>query len=142
MTTERFRILSRRVINRIDSMNKTVPYRKAVYSASGLKTANLTYKNIAPVIEKEDYLTKNYRKNLALDSFLIFTDLGFKVSFFITSLMLLFTIFVGIYSLAFKIFKNPVPGWASTILLLSISNFFTFLILTVILKYLPILVQF
>ncbi len=28
MRTERFRILSRRVINRISSMNKTVPYRK------------------------------------------------------------------------------------------------------------------
>ena len=32
MRTESFRILSRRVINRISSMNKTVPYRKALYA--------------------------------------------------------------------------------------------------------------
>lgn len=36
MQTERFRILSRRAINRVESMNKTVPYRKAVYKNSGL----------------------------------------------------------------------------------------------------------
>ena len=41
MRTESFRILSRRVINRISSMNKTIPYRKAIYANCGLKTDNL-----------------------------------------------------------------------------------------------------
>lgn len=40
MSTESFRVLSRRVLNRIDSMNKTIPYRKAVYANCGLKTDN------------------------------------------------------------------------------------------------------
>ena len=43
MITESFRILSRRVINRISSMNKTVPYRKAIYANCGLKTDHIRY---------------------------------------------------------------------------------------------------
>ena len=54
MQTESFRILSRRVINRVSSMNKTVPYRKAIYANCGLKTSNEVY----TAVEK----TKN-RKN-------------------------------------------------------------------------------
>ena len=44
MSTESFRILSRRVLNRISSMNKTVPYRKAIYANCGLKTDHLRYR--------------------------------------------------------------------------------------------------
>lgn len=43
MRTESFRILSRRVLNRIAHMNKTIPYRKAVYAYSGLKTEHMVY---------------------------------------------------------------------------------------------------
>lgn len=141
MTTERFRVLSRRVINRISAMNKTMPYRKPVYAACGLKTTNLTYKVTSNISEKKDSFTKKYRKALAEDSFIIFTDLGYRVSVLITSLMLIFTVGVGIYSLIFKFLKNPVPGWTSTILFLSVSMFFVFMVLTIVLKYLQILVN-
>lgn len=141
MTTERFRILSRRVINRISAMNKTMPYRKPVYAACGLKSANLIYKVTANIREKEDSFIKNYRKLLAEDSFIIFTDLGYRISRMITSFLLFFTVGVGIYSFIYKIIRNPVPGWTSTILFLSVSMFFMFMILTIILKYLQILVN-
>lgn len=141
MTTERFRILSRRVINRISAMNKTMPYRKPVYAACGLKSANLVYTVTANIKEKEDSFIKNYRKLLAEDSFIIFTDLGYRVSRMITSFLLFFTLGVGIYSFIYKIIRDPVPGWTSTILFLSVSMFFMFMILTIILKYLQILVN-
>ena len=129
------------MINRISAMNKTMPYRKPIYAACGLKTVNLTYKVISKISEKEDIFTKKYRKSLAADSFIIFTDLGYRVSMLITSLMLLFTVAVGVYSLVFHFLKNPVPGWTSTILFLSVSMFFVFMILTIVLKYLQILVN-
>lgn len=141
MTTERFRILSRRVINRISAMNKTMPYRKPVYAACGLKTTNLVYKVTANIKDTEDSFTRKYRKTLAEDSFIIFTDLGYRVSMLITSVMLVFTVGVGVYSLVFKFLRNPVPGWTSTILFLSVSMFFVFMILTIVLKYLQILVN-
>lgn len=141
MTTERFRILSRRVINRISAMNKAMPYRKPVYAACGLKTTNIVYRVTSNIKEREDSFTKNYRKTLAEDSFIIFTDLGYRLSVMITSVMLFFSVGVGIYSIVFKFLRNPVPGWTSTILFLSVSMFFVFMILTIVLKYLQILVN-
>ena len=43
MSTESFRVLSRRVINRIADMNRNVPYRKVIYASSGLKIDNIKY---------------------------------------------------------------------------------------------------
>jgi dolichol-phosphate mannosyltransferase len=141
MTTERFRILSRRVINRVSAMNKTMPYRKPVYAACGLKTASLSYAITSNIREKEDTFVRRYRKSLAVDSLIIFTDLGYRVSMLITSAMLFFSIAVGMYSFAFYSLKNPVPGWTSTILFLSVSMFFIFMVLTIVIKYLQILVN-
>ncbi|MBP5158378.1 MAG: glycosyltransferase [Treponema sp.] len=141
MTTERFRILSRRVINRVQAMNKAMPYRKPVYAACGLKTASLSYRIVRKIRERDDSFTRSYRKSLAVDSLIIFTDLGYRVSMLITGAMLVFSIAVGVYSFAFYALRNPVPGWTSTILFLSVSMFFIFMILTIVIKYLQILVN-
>lgn len=141
ITMERFRILSRRAINRISTMNKTVLYRKTVYAACGLKIANLTYTVTTKILEKSDSSVGNYRKALAEDSFVVFTDFGYKVSMFITSIISFFTVGVGIYSLIFKFLGNPISGWTSIMFFLSVTMFFIFMILTIMLKYLQILVN-
>ena len=74
MTTESFRLLSRRVINRIGSMNKTILYRKAMYANCGLKTDNMKYSVVAPMKKGADQREKNYRSRLAVDSLILFTD--------------------------------------------------------------------
>ena len=43
LNTERFRVISRRGINRINLLSTVIPYRKAIYFNCGLKTANLKY---------------------------------------------------------------------------------------------------
>ena len=43
--TEAFRILSRRAINRVQSMSETLPYRKAAYANCGLNTKAMKYKS-------------------------------------------------------------------------------------------------
>ena len=60
MKTESFRILSRRVINRVSSMNKTVPYRKAVYAASGLPIKNIQYECEGERLKGRDKLEDAY----------------------------------------------------------------------------------
>ena len=42
---ERFRIVSRRAVNRVNQMNIYVPYRKAMYMNCGLKTDTIVYDN-------------------------------------------------------------------------------------------------
>lgn len=142
MYTESFRVLSRRVINRISSMNKSIPYRKAVYSNCGLKTNSITYevKN-GFTKEKIEKVQKKYRKRLAVDTLILFTDVGYKFSISMTLLMIAVTVFMAIYSIITYIVSTPVKGWTTTILFIAFAFFGLFAILTVIIKYLQILVN-
>lgn len=139
--TERFRILSRRVINRISNTNRSVPYRKAVYANQGLRTASFLYDALKIQNGKKDRALERYRKTLAVDALIIFTDLGYKVAVLLSFCMIFFSVAISIYSFVYRMLKNPVAGWTSTILFLAVVFFFLFLILAVIIKYLQILVN-
>ena len=141
MTTESFRILSRRVINRINSMNKTIPYRKAIYAGSGLKTANLKYDVVRTESRKKDYKENRYRMRLAIDSLILFTDVGYRFSFCMTSLMMFASVFMLVYTLVVYFIGHPIEGWTTTALFLSTAFLGLFGILTVIVKYLQILID-
>ncbi len=140
MTTERFRILSRRVINRISSMNKSVPYRKAVYMNCGLKTKNVIYQSIDTEIHRDPKETK-YRKRLAADTLILFTDVGYRFSMTMTAVMMLMTAIMIIYTIVTYAVSTPVEGWTTTLLFLSLAFFGLFGILTIIIKYLQLLVE-
>lgn len=141
--TETFRILSRRVINRISSMNKTVPYRKAIYANCGLKTENIVYTltNVSKDAAASDRSEKKYRGRLAVDSLLLFTEVGYRFSITMTVLMMLMTIFMIVYSIVIYVMSTPAAGWTTTILFLSVAFFGLFGVLTIIIKYLQILLD-
>lgn len=141
MSTESFRILSRRVINRISSMNKTIPYRKAVYANCGLKTFNITYSVNTGVDKEKDKKEKNYRVGLAVDSLILFTSVGYSFAKIMTIIMMLISVFMVIYSVVIYATANPVAGWTTTILFLSIAFFGLFGIMTVIIKYLQLIME-
>lgn len=140
MTSESFRVLSRRVINRINSMHMSIPYRKAVYSNCGLRTDNIVYKNkkTSPVIDKRE---RKYRKDLATDTMILFSDFGYRFAASMTVLMMLLTLFVAVYSVIIYFVGTPIEGWTTTILFLSAAFFGLFAIMTIVIKYLQILVS-
>lgn len=142
MSTESFRILSRRVINRISAMNKTIPYRKAVYANCGLKTDNIKY-TIMNNSHKTggDRKERSYRSKLAIDSLILFTEVGYRFSMSMTVLMMIMSIFMLVYSIATYLIFHPVAGWTTTILFLSVAFLGLFGILTIIVKYLQLLVD-
>lgn len=139
--TERFRVLSRRVINRISSMNKSVPYRKAVYANCGLKTANIRYPVTEARTVKDDKAERKYRTDLAVNSMILFTGLGYRFAVTMTVIMMLVAVFVAVYSAVVYLFSTPVAGWTTTIFFMSFAFFGLFGILTIIIKYLQILVD-
>ena len=141
MTTESFRVLSRRVINRISSMNKTIPYRKAIYAGSGLKTDNMKYTPVNDRNRKNDERESRYRKSLAVDTLILFTEVGYRASIMMTSLMMLLSIFMIIYTIAVYVAGLAIEGWTTTLLFLSVAFLGLFGILTVIVKYLQIIVD-
>jgi len=141
MKTESFRILSRRALNRIDSLNKTVPNRKILYLNCGLKTKNIEYDVAVSLKAKNDKREKSYRLDLAIDSFILFTNIGYKISLAFTFIMMLLTLGMAVYSLVIYFGSTPIEGWTTTVLFLSGAFFGLFAILTIVIKYLQILVD-
>ena len=141
MTTESFRILSRRVINRISSMNKTMLYRKALYANCGLKTDNIKYKVQSADSYGSDRKEKDYRSGLAVDSLIIFTNFGYSFAKCMTFIMMIMSVFMVVYSLIIYLTAHPVTGWTTTILFLSVAFFGLFGIMTIIIKYLQLLIN-
>lgn len=145
MNTESFRILSRRVINRIKSMNTAVIYRKAMYAHSGLKADNMKYACVKDVGEgiaqEKDKTEKDYKSGLAVDSLILFTEVGYRFSIDMTFIMMLMSVFMVIYSIVVYVASHPVAGWTTIILILSVAFFGLFGILTIIIKYLQLLIN-
>ncbi|MGO5207361.1 glycosyltransferase [Bacillota bacterium LCP21S3_F9] len=141
MNTESFRVLSRRVINRVSSMNKTAPYRKALYANCGLKTDCIRYEVTGDWSKARDRKEQRYRMDLAADALILFTEVGYRFSMTMTVVMMLTSIFMTVYSLVTYFVIHPVEGWTTTILFLSVVFFGLFGILTIIVKYLQLLVD-
>lgn len=138
--TETFRIISRRAINRVHSISKNIPYRKAVYANCGLKMYNIIYnpnKKYKRVFNKDIQRT---RQETATNSLILFTSLGYKFSMTMSILMMIITVLVGIYALVIFIVGVPVAGWTTTMLFLSFGFFGLFAIMTIIIKYLEVLI--
>ena len=141
MTSESFRILSRRLINRINAMNRTVPYRKVIYAGSGLRADNLRYPVKSEKDGKTDQLEKTYRWDLAIDSLILFTEVGYRFSMTMTAVMMATAVFMLLYSVITYLLIHPVAGWTTTILFLSVAFLGLFGILTIIIKYLQIILN-
>lgn len=141
MNTESFRVLSRRVINRIGSMNKMILYRKAVYANSGLKVDSIKYISDKSIVSEKDKAEKNYRCGLAIDSLILFTGIGYRASVAMTIMMMVISVLMIVYSALVYATSHPVEGWTTTILFLSVAFFGLFAILTIIIKYLQLLVN-
>ena len=132
--TESFRILSRRVINRIKSMSKTTPYRKVAYASSGLNADSIKYKVMqtwGSTLSREEKL---YRVSLGIDTLIMFTNFGYKFSILMTAAMIIVTLFMLVYSITVYAMGIAIEGWTTTILFLSIAFLGLFGILTVIIK--------
>lgn len=141
ISTESFRVLSRRAINRINSMNKMIPYRKAIYANCGLSIDNMRYRTINSNITDFDKKERGYRSNLAVDSLILFTEMGYSFSKAMTVIMMIVSLFMMVYSVVVYVTSTPVAGWTTTILFFSVAFFGLFGILTVIIKYLQLLVD-
>lgn len=139
---ETFRIVSRRAINRIKSMGQYIPYRKAVYANCGLHTATVFYDSKDSRVRLNNKIVASERTALALDSFIYFTNVLERVSAVICGLFLLFTVGMGIYIVLDMFNKTkPVEGWLSTMGFLALGFFGVFALLTIILKYLSVMLN-
>ena len=139
--SDNFRILSRRGINRIQSLNRAIPYRKAMYANCGLKYAKLSYSPVSAADYSHDKRENRARRNLAVDSLLLFTGVGYKITLGLSAIMAAVMIFSAIYAMVMYIGGIAIAGWTTTMLFLSFAFFGLFVILSVVIKYLSLLVN-
>ena len=140
LLTERFRLLSRRAINRIHAMNLNIPYRKILYAQSGLLQDIYHYTPITSIYIAST-AKKEYRWRIAVDSLILFTDIGYKSAAIMSMCMLILTIILGIFAIVNFFTNQPVAGWTSMICVLAIGFFFMFTLFAVIIKYLDIIIK-
>ena len=113
LTPERFRVVTRRAINRVSRMNKTIVYRKALYANSGLRSFVIgTNKHeVGKNIKKE---IKNKRKT-GFNVFLAYTGLVPKIAMILEFIL----IFLCIAAVGYIVIsKNTTIGICVLIMLL------------------------
>lgn len=140
LETERFRVISRRAINRVSAYSRMIPYRKAVYNLSGLRIAKIKY---MPTKSISALKHADFKKNdTALDTLVIFTNMAYRVSLFISAMMAMFMVTAGFYTVfSYLSRKKPVEGWAPIMGLIAAGFLAVFVILTVIIKYLDVILK-
>lgn len=139
---ERFRIISRRAINRVNQMNIYVPYRKAMYMNCGLKTDTIVYDNRISEKRAHNREERGQRSGLAVDTLVIFTDVLEKFSLLVSVVLFGFLLIMFgwiIYSVFSAV--RPVEGWLSLMALMSFGFFMLSVLLTLIFKYLSIILN-
>lgn len=137
--TQRFSIISRRGINRVKSMGVKTVYRKAVYASCGLPVADFDYTPETAL--KSADTQKAVKQELALNSLILFTDIGYKISITLSFMMAAVLMLAGIYTVVIFLSANPVAGWTTTMLVMSFGFFGLFLLLAFVLKYLSLILN-
>ncbi len=138
LQTDSFRILSRRAINRVKSMSMYFPYRKAAYASCGLQMENYVYHTDKKKSSSSDNAS---RFNLALEAFLLYSNMAYRLSVVVCALMLLSTIGISIYAVIIRIQGVPVAGWTSLVLVICSCSFGLFLLLTILIKYTELILK-
>lgn len=140
LRTEQFRILSRRAINRVHSIGKAIPYRKAVYANSGLKTDTLFFDGKQTALEI-DKRTRQSQWETAIDALIMYTNLAYRCATVFSFIMMAVVVGSGLYAIFVYCSGRPVAGWTTTMLFLSGGFFGLFALLTILIKYASIILK-
>lgn len=140
LNSERFRVISRRGINRIKNISQTIPYRKAIYFNCGLKAKNISFTSENNMAQELSVLSTPQRVDFATDNLLFFTNIGWKISSFMSVSMVLFSVIIGLYTfITWIVNKNVAIGWTTTMMFLAIAFSGIFILLTIVIKYLSLI---
>lgn len=142
LVSETFRILSRRAVNQVKSIDQYIPYRKAIYMNCGLESAKIGYDTPDPARRKRCLNSRHERSSLAIDSLIYFTNAMGKLAGLLCLLFAVVTVAVGVDIIYETIaLTHPVEGWRSTMGFLSVGFFGVFLVLFIVIRYLSVLLN-
>ena len=139
LNTETVRIVSRRALNRILDLKQKIRYRKALYRYSGFPLTNVYYNSIGKEKNVRN-LTFKEKLGLASDVLFMFSNIGLRISLFLSTLFFLISASIGIYAIIiFFNLKTVISGWTTSMLFMSFGFSGLFLITAVLGKYLTMI---
>jgi glycosyltransferase involved in cell wall biosynthesis len=117
LRTESIRIVSRRALNAMLNLREKVRYRKALYAYSGYKKHVIDY---APLSMSKKSEINRENISTAFDVMVSFSNIGLKVSHYLSIIFLLFSLFMAGYAFYNYFFnQNVVEGWTTLMILIS-----------------------
>jgi dolichol-phosphate mannosyltransferase len=137
LSTESFRILSRRAINRIKGISTAILYRKAIYANCGLKIDRLYYVKKNPI----NHLYPKVAKDTTLNAFILFTNIFYRFAVLLSLIMMVITFSGMVYTIILYFYGKAVSGYISTLFVLTAGFFVVFALLAVIIKYLSLIIN-
>lgn len=141
LTTETFRIVSRRALNRVLRSKEKLRYRKALYHYSGFNSRTIVYECINKS-DQRNSLSFGERVNLASDILISFSDIGTKLPLRISMVFATISLISIIYTIySYFTVENIQTGWTTTMMFLSISFTGLFFMLAVVSKYMNVLLN-
>jgi len=136
LTLESFRIISRRALNSILDITEKTRYRKGLHSYIGFSKTQIKYNKVN---NKSTIINRSLSEkiSLGLDIIVSFTNLGLIIALYLSIILFLFSLGMGIYTLYDYFFMKNVTGtgWASIIAFLAIGFSGIFFILGMIVNY-------
>ncbi|MBK8699313.1 MAG: hypothetical protein IPN29_07105 [Saprospiraceae bacterium] len=142
LSTETFRVVSRRMLNVSSRSKETFRYRKLCYLQSGLPSKTVRYSATKNIKYQRDF-SLSEQGALAGNIMVYYSSIGTQISLILSLIFLLISVLVGLYAIvSFIVLKEQIQaGWTTTMLFLSISFTGIFGILAVISKYMQVLLK-
>lgn len=139
LETDSFKLITRRALNTALKSKERNRYRKILYKNSGFPTATIHYIPTKPIRSDR---TLGEKLSFASETLLAFSDISLKLTLWLSLLFFVGSIFIGIYATTIYFTDKSVAlGWTTTMLFLSFSFSGIFLILSILGKYLSMLLQ-
>ncbi len=123
-----FRLLSRKAVDLINSMNPSMKIFRILIPYLGLKTSVVNIRRETRSAGKSKYKFKDMFK-LAVDSFLSFSSTPLRIFGLASLLISALLLFLAFLFLLLWASGLAIPGWTSIVLLVSAANCFMFAIL-------------
>ena len=131
ISTDAFRLVTRRAINRVHASNSYMFYRKAAYAASGLRMTSIYFNGNVSNIQRN-------KLSLAINSLALYTNAGYKASIGLTLFMMSAALIEFIYTVVIYEIGKPIEGWTTTMLVITFGFVGLFFILSIVIKYLSL----
>lgn len=135
LRTERLVLTSRRALNAVVNTKQRFRYQKALFSLSGFSREWIFYEPKKTTVFAERTLSQ--KLGLAIDLFISYSAIGFKIGLVLSSIFFSFAVLIAIYAIASLILRQDlIMGWTSLMMFLTISFGGIFLLLGIMSEYL------